>query len=156
MRALEEGEVDEASAADRLLTVLRKLIENFEGVEDEEGGAEMLDTLEEALTETTKVATKSLRGGGHAGAFDAQAKLATKSFDPEDYEVDDGRDLYGVRRGYIEYEAYGDRRDAAALSDELEQEFEDPESFPRNPNQIDDGEDDDGRDFFGRRVAPLR
>ncbi len=140
-KAKVEGELDPTAVAERTLGVLRKLIAHFDDLDDAEGAEEMLDQLEALLEENatqTAVAAKSLRGSGST-FVDAQVKLAGKAISPDEYEVDDDRDLYG--------RALSSRN----LHDPEESRFPDVGAFDFNDNQI-----DDGRDYWGRRIQPVR
>lgn len=159
---VEEEEITEEAAADKLLRVLRTLLEKFADVEDEEGADELITQLEELLSAYTGrtvdaarggkgaagVAAKGRRGGYHP-AFEVAFKAAGGSVDPAAYEVDDGRDLNGVRLS------------AARLRDAAEHEFEDVSSWGTSniPAGYDGDEDEDDleeRDALGRSTRPRR
>ncbi len=160
---LEEGEITEDQASEKLLRVLRTVLEKFEDIEDEEGADELITALEEALTATTSATVENVRGSGskatatksagmHA-AFKAQMDRAGTSVPrAEDYDVDDSRDLLG-RKVRLLPEDYGDRLDTDDLGLEDERGFPDAGSFDTSNQPIDAY--DDGRDVFGRRTRPL-
>ncbi len=164
VKAVDEGDIDATSAANKLLRVLSTLLERFPDVESADGGEELLDALEAALEEQTADSVKSVRASGKEdapvatknsgppihGAFKAAFDRAGVGKDvprAEDYDVDDDRDLTGRALN------------TARLRDDQEHEFPDVDSFgTANEYAEDDFPTDayeDGRDVFGRRSRPL-
>lgn len=152
---LEEEEITEDVAADKLLRVLRTVLEKFDDIEDQEEAEALITSLEELLTETTGNTIETVKGSKGVATKNAGVHAAfIKSFDfvgtgvrPEDYEVDDHRDLNGVK-----LDSRNLRDDAEGIA------FEDPSLYGEAniPGDYDD-EDLEGRDpFTGRRVRPMR
>lgn len=165
VRAVEEAEVDEATAADRLLNVVRKILVNFDGLEDEEGGEELVQAIEDALEEFTSGAVEQVKG--EKGEKAATKARENASFDSLDQE---GRNYFGVRVAPLRPvtaqksadDDYGERRDSRRLRDPEEGRFADVDSFglSNEPNTFDDDVDDDGidgdgRDINGKRIVPF-
>lgn len=140
---LEEEEITEDAAADKLLRILRTVLEKFEDLESEEEAEALIDQLEELLAETTGKTVENVKGSKPAAGaatkgmndlipgLDGVLKYALKSgYDPGDFDVEDGRDLHGKKL---------------------------------RPTPDEDGDDDypadagdgDGRDAFGRRTSPF-
>lgn len=160
---LEESEISEEQASEKLLRVLRTVLERFEDIEGEEEADALISALEELLTETTGNAVQTARGakpgaktatkgrGAHPAILKAIDRVGTGATDPANYEVSDNRDLNG--------KALNSRN----LRDPDEGRFPDPESefgLANEPNEYyDDLPTDaygDGRDLFGRRNRPMR
>lgn len=168
VRAVEEGAMDEATGADKLMGLVRKLIEHFEGMEDEEGGEELIDAIEQALASLTGAAVDTVRGGKGAGVAAKNAhplilraidRVGTGATDPTNYEVNDSRDAFG-RKVKLLPEDYGNALDADDLADDEEHGFPDPASFgsANVSHEYDNLPTDaygDGRDLWGRRNRPL-
>lgn len=161
---VEEEEITEDAAADKLLRVLRTLLTAFDDVEGEEGADELITALEELLEEYTGKAVASARGEKPAPTatksaptvLDDQYRIAAKSIPAEAYVVDDGRDAFGKKVGKnvkLLPEDYGDELDAAHLRDGAEHGFEDPSAY--GIANIPGDEDLEGRDAFGQRVRPI-
>ncbi len=135
---VEEEEVTEEVAADKLLRVLRTLLTAFEDVEEEEGADQLIDELEALLSEYTGNAVSTARGGkgvatknaGYHPAFDVALKYASGGTDGRDFDVDDGRDAFGIRRP------------------DLDGDYQDEDDFPEDA-------EDDGRNIYGVRTRPL-
>ncbi len=140
-----DGDISPEDGAEKLIRVLRKVLEHFGELEGDDADA-LVDELEDLIAQGTSVATKGIRGSGST-FVDAQVRLAQKAIPAEEYEVDDNRDLYG-------------RALSGNLRDEEESRFPDIGGFDMTDNQIpyddDDEDDEDGRDLFGRRTRPLR
>ncbi len=153
---VEEQEITEEQAADKLLRVLRTCISKFEEIEDEDGANELIDQLEELLAEYTGNAVSTARGekgaavskknaGLHPAFVKSFKQVGTSAPRPEDYTVNDSRDLYGRAISL-----------PADLRDPHEHEFEDISSFgTANEYAYDDEDDLEGRDSFGRRTGRL-
>ena len=122
---------------------------------------EVLSAIEEAIESLTEGAVDSVRGdkgakptatatksrGGYHPAFQTAFKYASGgSVNPGAYEVDDGRDLNGVKLS------------AARLRDQQEHEFPDVGAFGTSnlPADYDDDEDAPGREAFGRATRTGR
>ncbi len=145
---IEDGTITPENAAEKLIRVLRKVLEHFGELEGDDADA-LVDELEDLIAQGTSVATKGIRGSGST-FVDDQLRIAGKAIPAEEYDVDDDRDLYG--------RALNSRR----LRDDNEAGFPDLDSFPVSQNQLDpydddldDDDDEDGRDLFGRRTRPL-
>lgn len=158
---VEEEEITEEAAADKLLRVLRTLLDRFEDVENEEGADELITALEELLEEYTGNAVASARGtkpeaktatksrGSYHPAFDVAFKAAgTAPVDPRGYGDDDREG-----RGF-----YGERLSAARLRDQEESDFADISAYDTANMPMDDEDDDllEDRDAFGRSTRGMR
>ncbi len=132
LRAIEDGDIDKATGADRMIGLVRKLLVHFENVESEEGGESLIDAIEEVLSSLTNAAVDTVRGGKpNAGAATKNAGIhpaflksfkhvGTQQADPDEYEVDDGRDALGRRVPKLLPSDYGDEYDSRDLGDDLE------------------------------------
>ncbi len=156
---VEEEEITEEVAADKLLRVLRTLLTAFEDVEEEEGADQLIDELEALLAEYTGNAVSTARGGkgvatksrrGYHPAFEVAFKAAgTGQVRPEDYHVDDDRDLHGKALN------------SGRLRDDEEHGFPDVGAFGLANEPMDDEDDyptdaePDGRNIYGQRTRPL-
>ncbi len=135
---VEEEEITEEVAADKLLRVLRTLLTAFEDVEEEEGADQLIDELETLLAEYTGNAVSTARGGkgvatknaGYHPAFDVALKYASGGTDGRNFDVDDGRDAFGIRRPDLDGDDFDD------------------DDYPTDAEP-------DGRNLYGQRTRPL-
>lgn len=162
---VEEEEITEDAAADKLLRVLRTVIEKFEDFGDEEEAEALVDELQALLEDATGKTVSTARGAKPAPTttkssaptfMDDQYRIAGKSIPAEAYLVDDGRDAFGKKVGKnvkLLPEDYGDALDAAHLRDGAEGIFEDPSAYGEAniPGDYGDEEPDvTPRDAFGQ------
>ncbi len=83
--AIKDGEISPENAAEKLLRVLRKVLEHFGELDGPDADA-LVDELEALISQGTSVATKGIRGSG--GTFvDDQLRIAGKAIPAENYEV---------------------------------------------------------------------
>lgn len=143
LKALEEGEADEADTLERIGRIVRTLGKT-DVDEDTPGMAEVLDAIEEAIEELDAVgsvrgstkkpastATKSRSDLPVHSAFDVALKHATGgSSSVDNDEGDEDRDFWGRR--------------IKPLPEDLRVDAEHDDD--------DDDDDGDGRDAFGQRV----
>ncbi len=136
---LEEEEITEEQASEKLLRVLRTVLEKFEDIEEEAEADALITALEELLEETTGKTVENVRSGGakaatkSAGihpAFNVALKYASGGIDGRNFDVDDGRDAFGIRRP------------------DLDGDYQDEDDFPEDA-------EDDGRNIYGVRTRPL-
>ena len=160
---VDEEVITEEQAADKLLRVLRTLLEKFEDVEDEEGADELISQLEELLEQYTANSVAAVRGdkdtkpaptatkgrGDYHPAFDVVLKYASGGSVAHD--IDEGDP--GQR------DFFGRRLNSSRLRDDAEHSFPDPDGFGLSNEPIDDDyptdAEPDGRDLYGRRIRPF-
>lgn len=158
---VEEEEITEEQGADKLLRVLRTVLEKFEDIEDEEGADELVTALEELLEAYTGKAVASARGTKPAPAatknaaptfIDEQLRIAGKAA-PRPGDIDEGdahRDFNG--RAVAPFAL-----DSRNLRDDAEAGFLDPSAYGEANIPGDYGDEDlEGRDpFTGKRVRQM-
>lgn len=152
---LEEEEITEDAAADKLLRILRTVLEKFEDIEDEAEADELISALEELLAETTGKTVENVKGKGVATKsaaptfVDEQLRIVGKAAPRDIDEGDPHRDLTGKAVAPFAL-------DSRNLRDDDEHGFEDPSAYGEANIPVDyDDEDLEGRDAFGQRVRPL-
>lgn len=139
LKALEDGEASESETLERIGRIVRTLGER-DADEDAEGMDQVLTAIEEALEELSGAAVESVRSEKpvaktanksapiHASFKSVFDFVGTQQVRAEDYDADDGRDSFGIRRPDLD----GD-------------DFDDGD-YPT------DAGDGDGRDLYGRRT----